>query len=190
MTAVTTTDAPLSRSFEVADRLPFHIPGALAQDACKRLIADWAHDPEAFICRSEDGQYLPDLVQGSYLPEWAGTEVRTLLVTLAGLFGLPVDLAATSCVVLKYNPGGEQGWHSDASGDLEHAAHRTVSFSVLLNEPGIDYTGGDLEFANGWTPDEQLHVGDLIGFTARTRHRIRPVTAGARYVLVVFGSAP
>lgn len=50
----------------------------------------------------------------------------------------------------------------------------------MLNE---EYEGGELEFPDGYVP---LATGDIACFTARTRHRVCEVTAGARYVVVAF----
>jgi predicted 2-oxoglutarate/Fe(II)-dependent dioxygenase YbiX len=88
--------------------------------------------------------------------------------------------------VLRYWPGVGHDWHADGSWVHEQSRGRTVSFSLLLNEPGRDFAGGEFETEFG---PIDLHAGDAVAFTAATMHRVLPVTAGYRLVLVCFAFA-
>lgn len=71
---------------------------------------------------------------------------------------------------------------------------RKLSVSILLNDP-LEYEGGELEFMtlNDSTdkikvslPSEKLKKGTAIFFPSFLHHRVKPVTKGTRYSLVVW----
>lgn len=81
--------------------------------------------------------------------------------------------------VVRYEPDqGHYHWHVDCA---EPHPLRKLSFSVLLSDPD-SYTGGDLE-VNGFDPAPRVR-GQLFLFPSFMWHRVTPVTAGARHVLV------
>lgn len=104
-----------------------------------------------------------------------------LLQTVGRHFGLPVD--AVTSHVIRYGPGDDFDEHTDATEEYADSLDRTVSFSLLLSEPGEDFTGGKF-YANG--ERVKLRAGDLVGFTARTPHRVGAVKSGRRLVWVGF----
>lgn len=113
--------------------------------------------------------------------EW-GPLITELLHMVGEVHNLPVTYATAS--VMGYTEGDRFEQHTDLVPDVPRTWDRTVSLSVLLNQPGQDFTGGELEI-NG--QPVQLEAGDLLGFTAATPHAVRPITSGRRLVLVAFG---
>lgn len=105
-----------------------------------------------------------------------------LLQKVGAHFGLPVTDADIGLVC--YNEGEHFPEHCDSGSGLAKSLDRTVSFSAYLGEPGEHWTGGDL-IVDG--AKVEAHMGDLIGFTARTPHEVTPVESGDRFVLVALG---
>ena len=62
-------------------------------------------------------------------------------------------------------------------------ACRKLSMSILLNQVGEDYEGGELEFM-GNLGVVVANKGDCILFPAYMTHRVLPVTKGQRNVIV------
>ncbi len=103
-------------------------------------------------------------------------------------FNLPVS--RVQATMLRYHPGVGHDWHTDGNDLYDVGRDRTVSFSLLLNQHGVDYTGGQFQVDhNGEQWQAELNAGDAVIFTAATRHRVRPVTSGRRLVIVCFASA-
>jgi hypothetical protein len=113
--------------------------------------------------------------------DW-GPIISALLVAVGNTLGLPVVYADAS--VMAYGEGDRFAEHTDIVDDVPLTHDRTVSISLLLNEPGEDFDGGEFEIDGQVI---ELHSGDLVGFTARTPHGVRPITRGRRLVLVAFG---
>jgi PKHD-type hydroxylase len=106
-----------------------------------------------------------------------------------------------SCQFTKYKKGQYYDWHCD-SWDKPYAEEgstkgkiRKLSVTVTLSNPKT-YKGGELEFdfrQNG--PDEKqklvvckeiLPKGSLVVFPSFVWHRVKPVTEGVRYSLVMW----
>ena len=102
---------------------------------------------------------------------------------------------------IKYHPGNYYHWHCDdcvghqiqyeppsflsARPGVEEYV-RKLAFSLQLSNEE-DYTGGEIQIIQ----DTQSMMetvpkkrGTLVIFDSRTRHRIKPVKSGIRYVLV------
>ena len=103
---------------------------------------------------------------------------------------------------LEYRPGHYYHWHVDD--DISSHVHygppafgflrqevteyvRKLSFSLQLTDPS-EYTGGDVQIFDDiggrgmfTIPKER---GTLCIFDSRTRHRVKPVKTGKRFVLV------
>lgn len=81
---------------------------------------------------------------------------------------------------------GQYGTHIDLGSNNEYAC-RKLSMSVQLSDPD-DYTGGEVEF------DEKLNfptgLGDVMVFSAFTRHKVNPVKTGKRYSMVLWLYGP
>ena len=106
-----------------------------------------------------------------------------------------------ACQFTKYKKGQYYDWHSDSwkkpyaqKGDAKGKI-RKLSVTLSLTDPET-YKGGELEFdfrQNG--PDEKqklvvckeiLPKGSLVVFPSFVWHRVKPVTKGVRYSLVVW----
>ena len=110
-----------------------------------------------------------------------------------------------SCQFTKYKHNQYYDWHSDSwhkpydrPGNPEHGKIRKLSMTCQLTD-GSEYTGGELEFDfRNYDPhmrDESKHLrrakeilptGSIIVFPSFVWHRVKPVTAGTRYSLVVW----
>jgi PKHD-type hydroxylase len=70
---------------------------------------------------------------------------------------------------------------------------RKLSLSLLLNEPGVDYNGGDFQFNLGnedGASSAECRKGRIIAFPSWAIHRVTPVTQGIRRSLVVWVTGP
>ena len=110
-----------------------------------------------------------------------------------------------SCQFTKYKHNQYYDWHCDSwdktydrPGNPEHGKIRKLSMTCQLTD-GSEYTGGELEFDfRNYDPhmrDEAKHLrrakeilpkGSIIVFPSFVWHRVKPVTAGTRYSLVVW----
>lgn len=114
--------------------------------------------------------------------EW-GNLVSDMLAVVAKTFQLPVNFGQGG--VLEYSAGSSFPEHTDRSQDEVDSWDRTVSLTLMLSEPGEDFTGGEFEIDG--EPIE-LHRGDVVGFTSVTPHAVREVTSGRRLILLGLGS--
>ena len=98
-----------------------------------------------------------------------------------------------------YKKGMHYGWHVDAF-DEPYREHenksivgkiRKISMSMLLNDT-VEYRGGELEFDSGnrreqvRTCYELEDAGDCVVFPSDLYHKVRPVTHGNRFSLVMW----
>ena len=110
-----------------------------------------------------------------------------------------------SCQFTKYKLNQYYDWHCDSwdkpydkPGTPEHGCIRKLSMTCQLTD-GSEYTGGELEFDfRNYDPhmrDESKHriqckeilsKGSIIIFPSFVWHRVKPVTSGTRYSLVVW----
>ena len=110
-----------------------------------------------------------------------------------------------SCQFTKYKLNQYYDWHCDGwnkpynrPGNPEHGKVRKLSMTCQLTD-GSEYEGGELEFDfRNYDPhmrDESKHKiqckeilpkGSIIIFPSFVWHRVKPVTAGTRYSLVVW----
>jgi len=69
---------------------------------------------------------------------------------------------------------------------------RKLSISLLLNESGVDFEGGEFYINSGGTinPIAELKVGTAILFPSFLLHKVAPVTKGIRKSLVVWVTGP
>ncbi|CAN5713927.1 hypothetical protein BH11ACT8_BH11ACT8_12260 [soil metagenome] len=153
---------------------PVVLRGILDAASCRNLWDDY------LACTDDyPGSHPADVIPA---PDELHDLVYQLLSVVADGIGLPVDGAQSA--LANYLEGVRFGEHIDA--DPEHARmlDRTVSVSIMLNRPGIDFHGGALVI-DGERVD--LEQGDAAVFTATTLHRVEPVTWGHRFVAVGFG---
>jgi len=112
-----------------------------------------------------------------------------------------------SCQFTKYKLNQYYDWHCDGwpkpynrkdKNAADHGKIRKLSMTCQLTD-GSEYTGGELEFdCRNYDPhmrDESKHriqckeilpKGSIIIFPSFVWHRVKPVTAGTRYSLVVW----
>ena len=112
-----------------------------------------------------------------------------------------------SCQFTKYKLNQYYDWHDDPwptpyqrknINDPEHGKIRKLSMTCQLTD-GSEYTGGELEFDfRNYDPhmrDESKHIrsvpeilpkGSIVVFPSHLWHRVKPVTNGTRYSLVVW----
>jgi len=110
-----------------------------------------------------------------------------------------------ACQFTKYKLNQYYDWHCDSfdkpydkPGDPEHGKIRKLSMTCQLTD-GSEYKGGELEFDfRNYDPhmrDESKHLvkateilskGSIVVFPSHVWHRVKPVTSGTRYSLVVW----
>lgn len=100
-----------------------------------------------------------------------------------------------------YEKGQHYNWHPDQNSYPYHhddgpnfeGKIRKISASIILNDPS-EYEGGELEFDLGRingepateTCDQMTKQGSIIVFPSFVYHRVKPVTKGTRYSLVMW----
>ena len=92
---------------------------------------------------------------------------------------------------------GEYGFHMDTfiGNDVPKDMYETrkLSLTFLLNEPNVDFKGGEFQINSG---DEKKAVsinmkkGDMILFPSFMIHRVKPVTKGVRKSIVAWVTGP
>tara|TARA_R100000149_G_C5878853_1_gene143170 strand:+ start:2314 stop:2940 length:627 start_codon:yes stop_codon:yes gene_type:complete len=102
----------------------------------------------------------------------------------------------------KYKVGQFYGWHMDCFDEPynkpeephRHGKLRKLSVTLQLSNED-DYEGGELEFQprtseknalETFIPEESFKKGTLVIFPSHIHHRVRPVTKGTRYSLVMW----
>lgn len=93
---------------------------------------------------------------------------------------------------------GMYDWHMDTIlgnnfGNSWDSDTRKLTLILLLSEPEIDFTGGELEINLGRESQAQipqLNKGKILAFPSFMIHRVRPVTSGIRKSLVVWIEGP
>ena len=106
--------------------------------------------------------------------------------------GWNFDMAnAEGMQITRYKVGDRYDYHQDGDGysvydDPDnvwiHGLTRKLSLTIVLNN---EYEGGDFQFIG----DEELireKMGTVIVFPAYQVHRVKPVTSGVRYSLVIW----
>ena len=95
-----------------------------------------------------------------------------------------------------YEKGQYYGWHSDCGTKPDEDGRiRKLSASILLNDPS-EFEGGELEFCHYTKPNQEpiilstkkhlITAGSMAIFPSFVFHRVKPVTKGVRYSLVVW----
>ena len=107
-----------------------------------------------------------------------------------------------ACQFTKYNKGQYYDWHCDSwegsynkPNTSSHGKIRKLSVTLSLSGEK-DYKGGELEFDfRNMDPDKKRNTkickeikpkGSLVVFPSFMWHRVKPVTKGSRYSLVIW----
>jgi PKHD-type hydroxylase len=93
----------------------------------------------------------------------------------------------------RYQLNQHYDWHCDVDEGSENEDHRKLSAVLMVTGPN-DYEGGELELNIGGNPDKTLllkpEAGTIVFFRSSVPHRVRPVTAGDRHSVVLWGMGP
>lgn len=94
---------------------------------------------------------------------------------------------------------GKYDWHMDmqVGKDIykDNEKTRKLSITVLLNEPGVDFQGGEFEISSSFSErkgieETELKKGTAIVFPSFMIHRVKPVIEGKRKSLVIWAEGP
>lgn len=92
---------------------------------------------------------------------------------------------------------GKYDWHTDMYfGKDRQNKSRKLSVSVLLNQPGVDFEGGEFQITSSFDEDRmgiedpKLVKNTAIVFPSFMIHRVKPVTEGTRKSLVIWAEGP
>lgn len=170
---------------------PLLMKGILTPDECTQLVAAAMASPtEKSIFADHPDTTRPGFMKTESCSDpvlsavdGIGAKLTDLVARSAQHFDLPVHRCYFQ--VNRYPAPADLGWHTDYVPSAPESWRRTLAFSLPLSRQGIDFEGGDFESSFG---DVELAAGDAVSFTSRTRHRVRAVTSGVRYVAIGFGS--
>ena len=134
---------------------------------------------------------------------WIYKEIQPFIHQANRLAGWNFDWSfSESCQFTKYKLNQFYDWHADAwesaydnpSNPDTHGKIRKLSVTCSLSSPE-DYEGGELEFDfRNTDPDKQSirkcaeikPRGSIVVFPSFVWHRVKPVTKGTRYSLVIW----
>lgn len=92
---------------------------------------------------------------------------------------------------------GEYGFHMDTcmGSDVPKEMYETrkLSLTFLLNEPNVDFEGGEFQMNLGQEEKAttiNMKKGDMILFPSFMIHRVKPVTKGIRKSIVAWVTGP
>lgn len=95
-----------------------------------------------------------------------------------------------------YDKEGEYNFHVDTNMDIDQfngnePLPRKLSISILLNEPEVEFKGGNFKFYYKSEPSElQLSKGTAVIFPSYMLHGVNPILSGVRKSLVVWVQGP
>ena len=134
---------------------------------------------------------------------WIYKEIQPFIHQANKLAGWNFDWSfSESCQFTKYKLNQFYDWHADAwenvydnpSNPDTHGKIRKLSVTCSLSAPE-DYEGGELEFDFRNTDPDKPAIrkcaeikprGSIVVFPSFVWHRVRPVTKGTRYSLVIW----
>ena len=117
--------------------------------------------------------------------------IEVALQTLAHHYGFERShLTMSDCFLVKYEAKDEEVAEADEQQQQDrltpHRDGSLLSFSILLSQPGVDFTGGGLSFASLRENQPVPNQGDLTIHCGKLLHESKALTSGRRYVLVGF----
>ena len=123
-------------------------------------------------------------IDAAEVPTEFHARLRSLADQAGDHFGLEAPFVNPT--VLRYRAGSIHPGHKDRNECVPGSLWITLSLSILLSDPE-DFPGGVFETFHDGPVD--VGLGDAIATTSETRHRVRAIEAGQRYVLVAFCGA-
>ena len=99
----------------------------------------------------------------------------------------------------KYGPGDKHDFHMDLPFGTRRLDYfltecfRKLSVILLLNEPGVDFEGGNFEinhFSEQFPINTGLRKGSVLIFPSFMIHRVAPITSGIRQTISVWPIGP
>jgi PKHD-type hydroxylase len=165
-----------------------HVPDVLGSEQVA-AIRDSLQDAQWADGRETVGSLGARVKRNQQLPEASPVKAELGRLVLGALECSPLFFAAALPLKIlpprfnRYAGGGEYGFHVDGAVMRlgEGAQLRSdLSCTLFLSEPG-EYEGGELVVSDTYGEHEiKLPTGDLILYPASSRHRVAPVTSGAR----------
>jgi PKHD-type hydroxylase len=166
-----------------------HVPKVLTLEQvaeCRRLLdgADWS-DGKATVGEQgalvKKNRQLPEL---SPVGRQLGELILAALARNPLFFSAALPLRTVPPLFNRYEGGEHYGMHIDgavrAVPGSSHFIRTDLSSTLFLTDPA-DYDGGELVVVDAFGQHSvKLPAGDLILYTSGTRHRVNPVTRGAR----------
>lgn len=101
--------------------------------------------------------------------------------------------------VYEGDKNGQYDWHSDLLygtelGDtLHNSITRKLTLVMLLNEPEVDFTGGEFQMNVGREESAitmDMKRGTIVMFPSFILHRVKPVLSGVRKSIVIWVEGP
>lgn len=92
---------------------------------------------------------------------------------------------------IKYNVGGNYGWHCDYGVSENKDADRKLSLSIQLSG-GNEYEGCDLILCDSSRIYRNLsrNIGEGVVFDSKSPHKVTHLTKGVRYCVVAWAHGP
>ena len=198
----------------IPDNIYWHYEGALPENFCNKVIK-FALNKEDKIARTgqnDTGEFTEEYVKENQKVRQSNLvwlDENWIYHTIQG-FVRDANISAgwnfnwnwsEVCQFTKYNLNQYYDWHQDSVLDKNKKTDRKLSVTCVLNDP-CEFEGGDLEFdSRNYSPDERnekehvikiknLKKGSVIVFPSFIFHRVKPITKGVRYSLVVWNRGP
>jgi PKHD-type hydroxylase len=167
-----------------------HVPNFLSPEECKRItnsvlryppsegeVGGQAQAVNPGIRESNVWVVFPD--QSS---DWLYSRLEMAIEKLNERYQFDLLGFYEGAQVARYAPGGHYDWHMDLGAGIYSARKLSVSVQLTAEQ---EYDGGELEFQLMDEPEPRTQ-GTLIAFPSFLAHRVRPVTRGERFSLVVW----
>ena len=175
---------------------------AVNKATCNKIIklTDKGYEKAKIVTGVGTTSYLGRVSDITWIEEpWVYELIWPYMEDANKISGWKFDIKETGRMQLtRYKKGGYYKFHKDGKSDnlstFGDGTVRKLSMSLILNN---NYDGGQLEFSGINSDGEPvLHTpknqssGTIIVFPSFTAHRVKPITRGTRYSLVVWFLGP
>ena len=185
--------------------------GAIPKDVCDKIINLYPDKWKGAKIKNQLTYGEGKVNQSSRISEciflndkWILEMVLEFIKTANEKAGWNYDIDSVETMQLtKYTTDGFYGWHKDGGSDIYGAYQkpddplvdgkvRKISMSIILND---DYEGGEFQFKFAKNKMKKItpnikSTGSVIVFPSYQLHRVKPITKGTRYSLVVWSLGP